>query len=127
MLHPLQLRLLSAHDLFQCKRQHVVPNVTVVPPNFVSTPQAVVFCFVRAFCTDEKNSPTPPITAVVRIALLTASLKTYGAASGRIASLYRPGATPDGDAIMKMVMFRITNTHVHEWFGERFHYWLQRV
>lgn len=51
-----------------------VPNMPMVPPVRVSTPQGPTFCLVSVFCTAEASRPTPPVRAVIFMVDAIASL-----------------------------------------------------
>lgn len=51
-----------------------IPNMPMVPPVRVSTPQGPTFCLVSVFCTAEASRPTPPVRAVIFMVDAIASL-----------------------------------------------------
>lgn len=57
------------------------PNIEIVPPVRVKTPQTPTFCFAREFCTAEAKSPAPPVRAIACNVWAMASFGSYAGSS----------------------------------------------
>lgn len=57
------------------------PNIEIVLPVRVKTPQTPTFCFAREFCTAEAKSPAPPARAIACNVWAMASFGSYAGSS----------------------------------------------